>query len=44
MNEIATRINHRTTAFGGMDRFLRRQLLKQMRGLRHGRLVLQDAC
>jgi cyclopropane-fatty-acyl-phospholipid synthase len=44
MNEIATPITQDNATFGGLDRFLRQQLLGQMRGLRHGRLVLQDAC
>ena len=43
MNEIVTSLPY-STAFGTLDRFLRQQLLGQMRGLRHGRLVLQDAC
>ena len=44
MNEIATPITRDNAELGGLDRFLRQQLLQQMRGLRHGRLVLQDAC
>ena len=30
--------------FGVIDRFLRQRLLDRMSGLRHGRLVLKDAC
>jgi cyclopropane-fatty-acyl-phospholipid synthase len=30
--------------FGVIDRFLRQRLLERMSGLRHGRLVLKDAC
>ena len=44
MNEIATHIPSDTTTLGTLDRFLRQQLLGQLRGLRHGRLVLDDAC
>jgi len=44
MNEIATTIAQESTPFGALDRFLRRQLLNRMRGLRHGRLILHDAC
>ncbi len=44
MNEIATPISHEATAQGRLDRLLRRQLLGRLRGLRHGRLLLQDAC
>jgi len=44
MNDIATTSTRDDASFGGLDRFLRRQLLDQMRGLRHGRLVLSDAC
>ncbi|MGB3462858.1 MAG: cyclopropane-fatty-acyl-phospholipid synthase family protein [Rhodanobacter lindaniclasticus] len=44
MNDIASTRTRDDAAFGGLDRFLRRQLLDRMRGLRHGRLVLSDAC
>ena len=44
MNDIASTRTRDTAAFGGLDHFLRRQLLGRMRGLRHGRLVLSDAC
>ncbi len=44
MNDIASTRTRAEAAFGGLDRFLRRQLLERMRGLRHGRLVLSDAC
>lgn len=44
MNEIATSIDDFGVSLGGIDRFLRQQLVKQMRDLRHGRLVLEDAC
>ena len=44
MNDIASTRTRDDAAFGGLDRYLRRQLLERMRGLRHGRLVLSDAC
>lgn len=44
MNDIASTRTRAEAAFGGLDRFLRRQLLERMRGLRHGGLVLSDAC
>lgn len=44
MNEIATPVAQEAAPFGALDRFLRRQLLGRMRGLRHGRLMLHDAC
>lgn len=44
MNDIASTRTRDDAAFSGLDRFLRRQLLERMRGLRHGRLVLSDAC
>lgn len=44
MNEIATSVAQEAAPFGALDRFLRRQLLGRMRGLRHGRLMLHDAC
>ncbi|MEO8780015.1 MAG: SAM-dependent methyltransferase, partial [Rhodanobacter sp.] len=44
MHDITDTARCDTAAFGAFDRFLRRQLLGQMRGLRHGRLVLDDAC
>ena len=43
MNDIATSLSY-TAEPGLFDRFLRQQLLGQLGGLRHGRLVLQDAC
>jgi len=43
MNEIAACIDGETISLGVLDRFLRRQLLDRLRGLRHGRLILQDA-
>ena len=43
MNEFTAPINYGIATLGGLDRFLRQQLLRQMRGLRHGRLVLEDA-
>ncbi len=43
MNDIATTITGQHASPGAVDRFLRQQLLTRMRGLRHGRLVLQDA-
>ncbi|WP_426690570.1 class I SAM-dependent methyltransferase [Rhodanobacter ginsengiterrae] len=43
MNHIATTITGQQASLGTVDRFLRQQLLGQLRGLRHGRLVLQDA-
>ncbi|WP_350016443.1 cyclopropane-fatty-acyl-phospholipid synthase family protein [Rhodanobacter sp. IGA1.0] len=44
MNDIGTASRRNAGPLGGLDRFLRRQLLERMRGLRHGRLVLEDAC
>jgi cyclopropane-fatty-acyl-phospholipid synthase len=44
MNDIASTADYETPVFGGFDRFLRQQLIGQMRGLRHGRLLLRDAC
>jgi len=44
MNDIGTASRRNAAPLGGLDRFLRRQLLERMRGLRHGRLVLEDAC
>ncbi|HWU76493.1 MAG TPA: cyclopropane-fatty-acyl-phospholipid synthase family protein [Rhodanobacter sp.] len=44
MNEIARTASCDMPAIGGLDRFLRQQLIDQMVGLRHGRLILQDAC
>ncbi|MGY3040993.1 cyclopropane-fatty-acyl-phospholipid synthase [Rhodanobacter sp. TND4EL1] len=44
MNDIATTGMDEAISLGAIDSFLRQQLLGQMRGLRHGRLVLQDAC
>jgi len=44
MNDIASTADHETPALGGFDRFLRQQLIGQMVGLRHGRLLLEDAC
>ena len=44
MNDIGTASRRNAAPLGGLDRFLRQQLLERMRGLRHGRLVLEDAC
>ncbi|WP_027485571.1 cyclopropane-fatty-acyl-phospholipid synthase family protein [Rhodanobacter sp. OR87] len=44
MNDIATTLTGENAPFGAIDRFLRQRLLDRLRGLRHGRLVLQDAC
>ncbi|MEO9079799.1 MAG: cyclopropane-fatty-acyl-phospholipid synthase family protein [Rhodanobacter sp.] len=44
MNDIANTARTDTVPFGGLDRFLRQQLIGQMGGLRHGRLTLEDAC
>ncbi|MEO6801375.1 MAG: cyclopropane-fatty-acyl-phospholipid synthase family protein [Rhodanobacter sp.] len=44
MHDIAHTADDETAAFGPFDRFLRQQLLGQMGGLRHGRLLLEDAC
>jgi cyclopropane-fatty-acyl-phospholipid synthase len=44
MNDIATTLTGENAPFGAIDRFLRQRLLDRIRGLRHGRLVLQDAC
>ncbi|MDE2307963.1 MAG: class I SAM-dependent methyltransferase [Xanthomonadaceae bacterium] len=44
MNDIVGTADHDTPAFGCFDRFLRQQLIGQMAGLRHGRLLLEDAC
>jgi cyclopropane-fatty-acyl-phospholipid synthase len=43
MNEIATPLLRDTATLGGLDRFLRQRLLDRLRGLRHGRLLLEDA-
>lgn len=43
MNEIATPLPRDTAMLGGLDRFLRQRLLDRLRGLRHGRLLLEDA-
>lgn len=44
MNDIANTVTCEKPAFGALDRFLRQQLAGQMAGLKHGRLVLDDAC
>ncbi|MFC5524344.1 class I SAM-dependent methyltransferase [Rhodanobacter ginsengisoli] len=44
MNDIVDTADYETPALGGFDRFLRQQLIGQMAGLRHGRLLLEDAC
>ena len=44
MNDIAKTADYETHAFGGFDRFLRQQLIGQLAGLRHGRLLLEDSC
>jgi len=43
MNDIAGTTDHETPAFGAFDRFLRQQLIGRLAGLRHGRLLLDDA-
>jgi len=43
MNEIAASIDRQPAAPGVLDRFFRRQLIKRMGAMRHGRLGLQDA-
>ena len=42
MNDIASTIDRDAPALGAFDRFLRQQLISQMAGLRHGRLLLDD--
>ena len=44
MNDIVDTADDEAPALGGFDRFLRQQLIGQMAGLRHGRLLLEDAC
>ena len=44
MNELANTADDVRPALSGLDRFLRQQLIGQMAGLRHGRLLLEDAC
>ena len=44
MNTIVKSVHHRTLAFGAFDRFLRQRLIGRMSALRHGRLILEDAC
>jgi len=44
MNDIGTTLTGDNAPFGAIDRFLRQRLLDRMSGLRHGRLVLRDAC
>ncbi|KZC21414.1 MULTISPECIES: SAM-dependent methyltransferase [Rhodanobacter] len=44
MNDIATTLAGENAPFGAIDSFLRQRLLDRLNGLRHGRLVLQDAC
>ena len=42
MNDIAKSAEYECPKLGGFDRFLRQQLLKQLKSLRHGRLLLVD--
>ncbi len=44
MNKIAHSVHYASADFCAFDRFLRQQLIGQMAGLTHGRLVLEDAC
>ncbi len=44
MNSSAKAANYESSAFGALDRFLRRRLIGRMSALRHGRLILEDAC
>jgi cyclopropane-fatty-acyl-phospholipid synthase len=44
MSSIVETTKHRTYEFGAFDCLLRRTLFNRLRGLRHGRLVFQDAC
>ena len=43
MNEIVLPVHRQHAALGGLDRFLRGQLLGRLGSLRHGRLLLEDA-
>ena len=42
MNDIAKTADYESSRTGALDRFLRQQLLGQLRQLRHGRLLLTD--
>jgi cyclopropane-fatty-acyl-phospholipid synthase len=44
MNDIGTLLTGDNAPFGVIDRFLRQRLLERLGALRHGRLVLKDAC
>jgi cyclopropane-fatty-acyl-phospholipid synthase len=44
MNSIVKTAQCETPAFGAFDRFLRGRLLDRMAALRHGELLLEDAC
>jgi cyclopropane-fatty-acyl-phospholipid synthase len=44
MNDIGTTLTGDNAPFGAIDRFLRQRLLSRLGELRHGRLVLRDAC
>ena len=44
MNDHAHAAEREEPGYGPLDRFLRGRLLAQMAQLRHGRLVLEDAC
>ena len=44
MNSIVKTTHYETPAFGAFDRFLRERLIGRMAALRHGRLLLEDAC
>ncbi len=44
MNELPRSEPHAGSAFGALDRFLRKRLLAQLAQLRDGRLLLEDDC
>lgn len=44
MNEIVNTDNFGSAGFGSFDRFLRQRLLGQLKLIRHGSLVFEDAC
>jgi len=44
MNDIGSTLPGGNAPFGAIDRFLRQRLLDRLGELRHGRLVLKDAC
>jgi cyclopropane-fatty-acyl-phospholipid synthase len=44
MNSIVKTTQFETPAFGAFDRFLRERLIGRLAALRHGRLLLEDAC